>query len=204
MTQYAIGEDGFPEFADRWRCYLRASAASWWHAALEEAKRRKNFHEAKDTPQTSKREQLPRSLYTEWRHLKGEAALTSMLAARGYAITLEDLGWGRHTPAARERSRRGNVLPGVSVYVPEKVGDGLIVRRAERVEYPELRYVLIWEHRSGRRDEYLACRGHLLAEESAALGSPWGPRGTPLREKGDLLVAPTRLHSMDTFLEAIQ
>jgi hypothetical protein len=203
VTQYAIGDGLHPEFDDGWRVYLRRIAPHWYARSFDEACRRQRFHDERHTLQTSGREQLPRSLMQEWMHLKGEVCLAILLQARGFPLELEDLNWGKTSAGARQQSRQGNVVRGVSVYVPEEANRGLIVRGEERRDYPELRFVLMWERRSGRMDEYYFARGHLLAREADERGTNFGWKGNQLRHPEDRLVPPTSTDPMSTFMESL-
>lgn len=200
MTQYGFDADGFHEIPRDWRYWLRRDAGAWWVRSYDEAWRRYNFHRKKKTPQTSFREQLPRDLEMEWRHLKAEAAFVLMLQARGESIFLEDMNWGALTPEARERSRQGNVLPGISIYAPEDPSDGVIVRKDEAEQYPDVLVVLVTEHRRGQVKEYYRARGYRSTAWIFEHGSNYGPRGTRLRHPDDRVVPRKYLQDMDTLL----
>jgi hypothetical protein len=198
MTQMGMGDDEFPIFNDDWRCYLRRVSPDIYVESFEEAKRRKRYHEIHNTVQTSGREKLPRDLLLEWQHLMGEASFRIILHGRGYPIEHADLHWGETSRSARRRSREGNVMPGTSVYVPEEAGEGLIIRGDERRDLPDVDFVLMWVHWSGRPDLYLKAKGHLQAGLADKRGLNYGHMGTKLRDPEDRLIDPRNLDPMDS------
>lgn len=129
----------------------------------------------------------------------GEASLRVLLFRRGYEVDV--LNWGDHSPDARQRSREGNVLPGLSVYVPRIEDGDLIVREDEKKDYPDLKFVLMRVKLFGRpKKEYVKAYGWLPALEAWKMGSNWGPQGNRLRDRGDRLVTKSRLRPMEELL----
>jgi hypothetical protein len=175
---------------DEWKVYLRRDYPDYWRLSLAEAHNRLDYHERKRTHQTSDRDRLPRDLPEEWFHLMGEAVLSILLFRRG--IEIDPLGWGQTSADARQRSREGNVLPDVSVYVPKIENGGLIIRKPEAEQTPDLAFTLLRLHRFGTNKEYLKAYGWRRAREGWNSGSNFGHRGTPLRDPGDRLVSYLR------------
>jgi hypothetical protein len=166
--------------------------------ATEEAKRRHAEHKRRKTVQTSKHG--PRNLREEDIHLCGEAAMGVMLLERGFEdVSLE---WGDSGLDARDRSRRGNVIPGIlSVYVPVVDRGGLIIRQPEAFDTPDLIFVLVQARRRDTPEEYFKAIGWRLAKEGWLNGSNYGPSGKPLRTPGDRIV---RTRPMTELLAAIR
>src|SRR5262245_5942910 len=173
---------------DGWRVFLRRDYPDYWERSLTEAHDRLKYHKKKRTHQTSRREEIPRSLAEEWFHLMGEQALGILLFRRG--VQCDPMAcWGDSSAFARERSREGNVMPGLSVYVPRIDGGGLIIRRDEAETTPHVRFVLVRLMRFGSEKEYLKAYGWRVADSGWKSGSNYGHQGTPLRDPGDRLVS---------------
>lgn len=194
-TTYYDTIGGPPPEDHEWKVDLEHDFHDWFLMAWYEACRRLNYHEDRHTPQTSKRDELPRKLEQEWAHLNGEVALALMLGDHGVDISPHDLNWGATSQRARQRSREGNVLPGVSVYVPDGDRD-LILREEEARKYPDVIFVLVhWQKRS------LQARGWRRCAEGHRIGSHYGPNGQPLRAKGDKRVPRYALLDMESILQ---
>lgn len=183
------------------KVYLRREAPEDWKLAWVVACDRNNFHEARDTPQTSGREEFERDVKEDYFNLLGQAAMALLLREHGIQV---NLNWHSLAPKARELSRQGNVTDGVSVYVPVVKAGDLIIRQARAEATPTLLCVLLRVMRYRSDDEYLRAYGWRRAHEGWEDGVAAGPQGGTLRRAGDRIVPYQALTPMSEFLKEIR